>query len=203
MKKTKIVLLSIIFLIFIISNNVYGSFADYTDEDATKDTEKLIEEYNKNHNYNKSSNNYLKSLEIEEGELSPGFDKQILNYNLVLSNDIEKIKISACSEDDNANINGIGTINIREENQCKIEVTSESGTVRTYFINIIRPGETPPNDTLNQEEIDNDMIENDISTVESNNLEKQDNKNYIIITSIIIAVILIISILVILIIRKQ
>lgn len=203
MKKIVRVLVVLIYLLIVTNNCAYSSFADYSDEDAARNTEELIEEHNKNYNYNKSSNNYLKSLDINQGKLSPNFDKQILNYNIVLSNEIENIIISAHSEDDNAIINGTGTIDIKEKKQCIIEVTAESGTVRTYFINIVRPGETPQNDTLNQEEIDKDIVENDIPVVESNNSEKKNNKSYIVLTSIAIAGIIIIIILSMLIIRKK
>ncbi len=202
MKRTKIVLLSIIFLVIVISNNVYGSFADYTDEDAASDTEKLIEEHNANFDTNKSSNNYLKSLSIDKGELSPAFDKQINNYNLSVTNDIEEIVISANTEDNKANINGAGKINIKEKKQLNIEVTAESGTVRSYFINIIRPDEENKNNSLNQEDekIDTEIAEGKNvtekeQTVEPNNTDNKGSLGYIGVLVGILVIIIIIIIL--------
>ena len=200
MKKIQIILIIVCYLFIIINNYVYGGFADYTDEDASRDTEKLIEEHNTNFDIDKSGNNYLKSLDIDKGELSPTFDKQITNYNLAIANDIEEIIISANTEDDKANINGIGKINIKEKKQLNIEVTAESGTVRTYFINIIRPNENYTNNTINQEDekLETEMTEayTPTKTDEITETDKSNNKSFAILISAVIGILVIIIILV-------
>lgn len=197
MRKIKFVLIVVIYLIIVMNNKfVYSSFADYTDEDAARDTEKLIEEHDTNFDNDKSSNNYLKSLNIDKGKLSPTFDKQITNYNLAIENDIEEIVVSANTEDDKANVNGVGKISIKEKKQCSIEVTAESGTVRTYFINIIRPDENYINSTLAQEDenIVTETTEENI-TIETDGIDNKKNITSII--SIVIGILVIIIIFII------
>ena len=203
MRRIKFGLVVLIYLIIVINNNfVHGSFADYTDEDAASDTQKLIEEHNASFNTDKSGNNYLKSLSIDKGELSPAFDKQITNYNLAVANDVEEIVISANTEDNKANINGAGKINIKEKKQLNIEVTAESGTVRSYFINIIRPDEENKNNSLNQEDekIDTEIAEGKNvtekeQTVEPNNTDNKGSLGYIGVLVGILVIIIIIIIL--------
>ena len=197
MKKIKGIIIVLTYIFLITNNCVYGSFADYTDEQAAKDTEKMIEEHN-NYDYTKSNNNYLKDLNVKEGVLSPEFDKQTINYRLTLTNSVEEISISAIAEDEKANIKGNGTVSIKDEEQCIIEVTAESGTVRTYFINIIRPGESIQANVSNTiQEIDNSITEDDLNkTKNENNNEVQNKSIYLIATIGAIAVITIIFLII-------
>ena len=138
MKKLNKILIIIISLIVFINNYVYGSFADYTDDDAEKDTQKLIQEHKENFDNTKSENNYLKSLSVSGGVLSPDFDRQIVEYSVKVTSNINEINIIAETEDEKAKINGNGKIDINEISECRIEVVADSGTVRTYFLKIIK-----------------------------------------------------------------
>ena len=196
MKNIKNIMKLLILIVVITNNYVYGSFADYTDEQAAKDTEKLIEEYNNNYDYTKSNNNYLKTLNVEQGELSPVFDKQKVEYDLTLKKSIEEINIIANAEDDKAIIDGAGIINIKEQTKCKIDVIAESGTVRTYFINIIRTdenGETAlTNASLNEKENTIlDIVNNDKESERFLNKQKHNNKHIFEIAIIAISVLVI------------
>lgn len=137
MKRLNIILI-IISLIVFINNYVYGSFADYTDDDAEKDTQKLIQEHKENFDNTKSENNYLKSLSVSGGVLSPDFDRQIVEYSVKVTSNINEINIIAETEDEKAKINGNGKIDINDISECRIEVVADSGTVRTYFLKIIK-----------------------------------------------------------------
>jgi len=84
-----------------------------------------------------SSNNNLSGLSIEGYELSPTFDKNTLEYNIEVPNEIRKIKIIATKEDGTANISGDGEKDLIEgDNRLEIIVTAENGAVKTYIVNV-------------------------------------------------------------------
>ena len=82
----------------------------------------------------KSSNNYLKNLQVSVGTLSPEFYRETYEYTIdnIIENEIE---ITAEAEDEKAIINGIGTIALSGgENIINIEVIAENEQARTYTI---------------------------------------------------------------------
>lgn len=87
--------------------------------------EKVVKTYSKN--------NYLKSLSVDGGKLSPSFNKDNLEYSIELPAGTEKIKINATKEDSEATISGIGEKTVTEgKNSFNIKVTAENGNERTY-----------------------------------------------------------------------
>ena len=85
----------------------------------------------------KSTNNYLKSLSIEGGVISPEFSKDNLEYTALFEPGTEKIVINAEKEDGYASISGTGEHAVVEgENKFEVTVTSESGSSRTYILNV-------------------------------------------------------------------
>lgn len=82
----------------------------------------------------KSSNNYLKSLEVNIGTLDPEFYRE--NYEYIIDNIIEdEIQVVAEAEDEKAIVNGTGTIAlVGGENRVNIEVIAENEQARTYTI---------------------------------------------------------------------
>lgn len=137
-------LYGIIFLIMIVTivlvpNRALASMIDYTDEQAYNDYLKEQNEWNEAHkdSINKSSNNYLKSISIENYEISPSFERQTVDYSVTRTVDSDTINIRAEAEDEKASVSGIGEIKLNSgENNLRIDVTAESGTVRTYFIKV-------------------------------------------------------------------
>lgn len=132
-----IVILTIITILF--TNNVYASFAEYDDETADKQAnEDLKEQEAKDaENAGKSSNNYLKQLSIKGYELTPKFDKQIINYTIEEELSDGEVEISAVSDDDRATVIGLGKVILQSgENNLKIDVKAENGMQRTYFIKV-------------------------------------------------------------------
>lgn len=102
----------------------------------------------------KSSNNYLKNLQVSVGTLNPEFYRETFEYSI--DNIIEdEIEITAEAEDEKAVINGIGTIAlIGGENRINIEVIAENEQVRTYTIIINKIEEIKESDIrLNSLEI--------------------------------------------------
>lgn len=88
---------------------------------------------------NRSTNNYLKFLSLSEGEIN--FDKDTLEYNISVKNDITKIDITAKAEDDKATVEVKNTKLEVGNNTIKINVTSESEKTRTYTIKVKRLSE--------------------------------------------------------------
>ena len=91
-----------------------------------------------------SDNNYLNSITItneldEEYVYTPSFNKETDTYYLKVPYDVESVNINATSEDKGATIKGIGKeyLNYGVNNK-NIAVTSESGLVKVYSINIYR-----------------------------------------------------------------
>lgn len=186
MKNKQFFLTIILFMLLFTNQCVFASFADYTDEDAEKETQNMIQEHKDNFDNTKSDNSFLKDLTIRGGKLSPIFDKQVVEYNLKIDNNVNEIEITANAEDNKAKVNGTGKINITNVTEHKIEVIAASGTTRTYFIKIAREED---NDVLAKNESENkineDTIDEDNIVINSNaikeensELNTQNNNNY-------------------------
>jgi hypothetical protein len=86
-----------------------------------------------------SDNARLGSLKISPTELSPAFDKNILEYSTSVGNDIDKLVVVALPEDENATIRVVGNDFLEEgENKVIITVIAESGSDIEYTIDVIR-----------------------------------------------------------------
>lgn len=85
----------------------------------------------------KSSNNYLTNLSIENHSISPKFDKEVLNYTIKMEPDTEKIKINAQLADSRSSITGTGEKQVNTGlNTFDIVVTAENGSKKTYTIKV-------------------------------------------------------------------
>ena len=82
----------------------------------------------------------IKSLEVKEGVISPEFNKEILEYNVRIPNEKEKITLEIELEDKEGTYKVIGNENLKVgENEIEIEVTSSDGKEkRVYKINVER-----------------------------------------------------------------
>lgn len=142
MKKiNKIIVILFVSIVILTQNVIYASMADYDDETADKQMKQEQQEWEKKQEnlINKSSNNYLKSLSIDNYEIIPNFDKQIINYELQKEVTDDEIMVKAEPDDDKASISGIGNISLNSgENKITINVTAENGTVRSYYIKIVK-----------------------------------------------------------------
>ena len=177
MKFLKVCLINILFILVITNNLVYASMADFTDEDAEKETQKMIQEHKDNFDSNKSNNNYLKDLSVTEGTLSPNFDRQVIEYALKVDNNKSEIYITANAEDSEAKVNGTGKIDINNISEHKIEVIASSGTTRTYFIKIVKENEENIVDKNEQkDELSDKELEENI--IMSSNAIKEEKLDY-------------------------
>ena len=85
-----------------------------------------------------SSNNYLASLLVDQS-FTPDFDRDTLNYNVTVGNEIDKITVQAVAEDVNATVTGVGTQPLSVgNNEIQITVTAENNTFRIYTVNVNR-----------------------------------------------------------------
>lgn len=85
----------------------------------------------------KPNDNFLKNLSVSEGELSPSFAAEKLEYSLNLKADVKQLNIKAEPKDAKAKISGIGDVDLKVgENVIKVIVTAQDGSKRTYTINV-------------------------------------------------------------------
>ena len=87
-----------------------------------------------------STNNYLSSLSVDKGTLDPEFDPKTLTYNVEVEREVDKITVSATTEDKSAAIiSGTGEHNLNlGNNVIQVKVKSSIGITRTYKINVLR-----------------------------------------------------------------
>ena len=88
----------------------------------------------------KSSNNYLSSITISAGNLSPEFYRETFEYTVDnLPEDTLELEINATAEDERAHISGLGVVSLNPgENRIQIEVTAENENVREYVLIVNR-----------------------------------------------------------------
>lgn len=120
----------------------------------------------------KSNNNYLKNITISNVDID--FNKDTLEYNIDVLNNIDNITINGELDSNKASLEGNGEYSLKEGiNDIKLIVTAEDKSTREYILHI------------NREE----KIKEIIST---NNKEDNSNNNlykYIIVSSIIVVII--------------
>jgi len=84
-----------------------------------------------------SSNNYLKTLEVQNHTITPVFNKSTLEYFLELENGIETVVIKGTVDDSKSSLTGTGEVDlITGDNLFNIVVTAQNGNIRTYKLNI-------------------------------------------------------------------
>lgn len=141
MKKNIYKILTLFIILFIIfsQNIIFASMADLTDEQSDKKLEQEQKEWKQEQEQKigKSSNNYLKELSVNGFNILPSFDKQIINYEITEETSNDSIEIKAEADDEKAKVSGNGKITLNSgENNIKIDVEAENGTVRSYFIKV-------------------------------------------------------------------
>lgn len=96
-------------------------------------------EYTLNIERCKSSNAYLKDLSIDNYSLNVEFNKNILEYNIEVTNDINEIKVNATPEliDSTIAINGYNYLQ-EGNNDVEIVVTAPDGTIKTYIVHVLK-----------------------------------------------------------------
>jgi surface antigen len=102
-----------------------------------------------------SSNNNLSDIKLSDGSIE--FNKDVLSYDIEVSNEIESIDIDATAEDRKATINGIGTYSLTEGlNEIKLTVTAEDSSTKEYIINVTREEAPVPEPIVEETTLKND-----------------------------------------------
>jgi len=87
-----------------------------------------------------SSVTALASLEVEGYSISPTFHKNILEYDLVLTEMVDSVNIIATTLDDDSIVSGTGWANLTAGlNTIKVTITAQNGSSTVYTINISNP----------------------------------------------------------------
>ncbi len=223
MKKIIGIIISLILLVVSINyTRVYASpnsskgFADFDDKKAEQESQTQMEEQEKEieNSKDKSNNNYLESLSVENYELEPAFDKQTQEYTIKGKVKDSKITINAKASDSKAKISGNGKVELKGDS-IRIDVTAESGTVRTYIIKCSDKEEDSDKETSENENQQNSNTiedtteipeeqEDEIETI--SNIEEQSepsNENNNIIWYIVGGIIILIIVLIIIFNKKN
>ena len=89
----------------------------------------------------KNSNNYLSTLSVAEGSLSPAFDKEEPNYSITVEPHTKSLTITALPEVNTSNVQITGNSNFSiGENVVRIRVIAEDNSVNDYFITVTKEG---------------------------------------------------------------
>ena len=98
----------------------------------------------------KSTNNNLKGLSVENYNLTPEFNKDTLEYTVEIGDNAEVIKINAEKEDGYAQLEGDGEKEVVEgANKFEVKVTSETGSEKIYVLNVNVKDNNPIEETIN------------------------------------------------------
>lgn len=112
-------------------------YQDVTITSSSK-TIKIITQAELQASYSKDNN--LKSLKVDDYELTPAFAKDITSYEVIVPEGTSSVKVSATANDNKASVDGDGTIAVSEGiNNVTISVRAENGSEKKYnlVINVI------------------------------------------------------------------
>ena len=94
----------------------------------------------------KSTDNYLKDLIVNDGELKPNFNSNTSNYSITVPNEVTNLDLEAIASSDKAKVKITGNENFKVGlNIVTIEVTAEDGSLRVYTINVTRSDKNSDN----------------------------------------------------------
>ena len=86
-----------------------------------------------------SPNMKLASLTVDGYELTPGFERDVTEYMIVVPENLSKIAINATALESTAKISGIGEIALPEKNNVlEVVVTAGNGDVRIYTVTVAK-----------------------------------------------------------------
>jgi hypothetical protein len=91
-------------------------------------------------NYVESDNNYLKSISVSPGILSPVFDKDNTSYVVWLPYEVDSIKVSGKPQDSKASVSVSGgeDLTAGADNTVSVVCSAENGSTKEYTITVKR-----------------------------------------------------------------
>ncbi len=93
---------------------------------------------------NKSSNAFLKKLNISSYNLNPQFNKNTTSYSITVNNNVESLGVTAYPEDSKSKVSISGNKNWKVGvNNVTITVIAENGNKKTYTIAVTRDKYVP------------------------------------------------------------
>ena len=93
----------------------------------------------------RSENNFLSSLTVDKGTLTPGFDVLERNYSVKLTPEEDTITIDAKLDDQSATMKGTGTFDVPAgKTTFPITVRAENGNIRIYTVTVEREKSSNP-----------------------------------------------------------
>lgn len=142
-----------------------------TSEDKTK-TKNYKIYVTKTDNIKKANTN-LETLAVENILLNPPFDNSITEYDIEISNKLNRLNILAIPENEKAKVSIYGNNNLKEgNNRIKINVTAENGTTKKiYNINAYKRNDEEEKEYIEEKEKNKEELE------EAYNIEYTINKN--------------------------
>ncbi len=100
-----------------------------------------------------SKNNNLKNLFVEGFDITPTFSKDVLEYEVIVPENTKTINIQTEKEDSRSKVSGDGEHELSPgDNKFNIVVISESGSDKTYILNVIVKDANPIVIKLNDED---------------------------------------------------
>lgn len=94
-----------------------------------------------------SPNNKLAGLGVNGFALTPTFNRDTASYDLIVNTSVADVTVNATAIDSSAVVSGAGQYNLQSgNNQIRISVKAQNGTVRDYVINVVRQPNGPVND---------------------------------------------------------
>lgn len=88
---------------------------------------------------NLSSNTNLKTMQLSAEGISPAFNKNTMEYWLVVDKTIDNIDVVAAPEDGSSTVNISGNQNLQiGSNKIVITVTAQNGSKKSYIINVTK-----------------------------------------------------------------
>jgi len=90
-----------------------------------------------------AANVALSGITIQEGKLSPAFQKDVTEYALTVGEEVKELHIEATTEDTNSKVEITGNTELKlGSNTVKITVKATDGTTKTYTIHVTKRGES-------------------------------------------------------------
>ena len=112
------------------------------------------------------SNNSLKSLSVTGYSIEPTFDEDVVNYEVFIPGNINKVTVNATAASNKATVSGAGEIEILDKTTIvTITVTSEVGEDNKYVLTINKNENTTPSENDNPTTPNNDTTYKTIANI--------------------------------------
>ena len=132
------------------------------------------------------ANANLENLAVDSYLLEPEFSPNITNYNLKVSNDIDKINILAVAQNIGTSVNIIGNDNLKEgNNEIKIIVNAQDKiTKKEYILNVYKRNIREEMEYVNEIEIQtqrlSELLEENVENQSTNSEITENNNEYMV-----------------------